>query len=69
MDKIEAQTRLKGADDLILLLEKIFDEMHRMNGKKMTDDDKEDFNNLLGSCRNILEESYKRKVSFFESVK
>lgn len=69
MDKDEAQMRLKGANDMIMLSRRLFEQMHIMNGKVMSSKDIEDFDNFFGSLRNLLEESYKRKVAFSESLK
>jgi hypothetical protein len=69
MDKNEAQMRLKGADDMIILARRMFIQMFSTNGKVMTEKDIEDSDNFFGSLRNLLEESYKRKVAFSESLR
>ena len=69
MDRNEADIRMKGVDDLSRLMVNFFDQMKIMNGGKMTEKDKEDMTNLLQSLRNLLEETYKRKVGFYNSIK
>jgi hypothetical protein len=69
MNNDEAQIRLKGADDMIMLTRRMFEQMHIMNGNVMTAKDIDDLENFFGSLKNLLEESYKRKVAFSESIK
>jgi hypothetical protein len=47
----------------------MFDQMHIMNGKVMTAKDIDDMEDFFGSLKNLLEESYKRKIAFSESIK
>jgi len=69
MDRNEAEMRLKGADDFARLTLNMMEQMNIMNGKKMTDIDRINLQEILISLRNLLEERYKKKMSFLNSIK
>lgn len=69
MDRNEAEMRLRGADDFGRLMLNMMEQMNIMSGKKMTDMDRANLQEILISLRNLLEERYSKKVSFLNSIK
>ena len=69
MDKNEAELRLRGADDLGRLMLNLMEQMGIMSGKKMTDIDRTNLQEILTSLRKLLEERYNKKMNFLNSIK
>ena len=69
MDKNEAELRLRGADDLARLMLNMMEQMGIMSGKKMTDIDRTNLQEILISLRKLLEERYSKKMNFLNSIK
>lgn len=69
MDRKEAETRIKGAEDLARLMLNMMETMNIMNGKQMLESDKNNLKEMLLSMRNLLDEKYKKMVSFSDSIK
>lgn len=69
MDRSEMEMRLRGADDLGRLMLNMMEQMNIMSGKKMTDADRTNLQEILISLRNLLEERYNKKMSFLNSIK
>jgi len=69
MDRNEAELRLRGADDFARLMLNMMEQMNIMSGKKMTDMDRANLQEILISLRNLLEERYNKKMSFLNSIR
>jgi len=69
MDRNETEMRLRGADDFARLMLNMMEQMNIMSGKKMTDMDRANLQEILISLRNLLEERYKKKMSFLNSIR
>lgn len=69
MDRNEAELRLRGADDFGRLMLNMMEQMNIMSGKRMTDTDRANLQEILISLRNLLEERYSKKMSFLNSIK
>jgi hypothetical protein len=69
VDKNEAELRLRGADDLARLMLNMMEQMGIMSGKKMTDIDRTNLQEILISLRKLLEERYSKKMNFLNSIK
>ncbi|MEM2919013.1 MAG: hypothetical protein QXY62_05910 [Candidatus Altiarchaeota archaeon] len=69
MDRKEAQIRLEGANDLIILFLKTMRNIGIMVNKPMSKEDYEHLLEMLKGLKSLLAEKYESEIKFEEEMK